>query len=241
MVVSKSWQWRCGIGDGLQTLLSRFDSYFCSLEFLFPQKLKTLRLSWNFKRQKRHVGKGKSKCLVRATGREMFVWSMEMSANLSNMSCFSLIPAWKMLCVYVLLSVVVTWIRRTELMKQINEDCQNKLELSKFVSHVFTTYSSKRGVFHEKWNLVTLCSFMWSFLCVEKLFTISFHNWDIITVASGRTNINVNCVMVSVKKWESLLCNIRIDIVYMKVVRVFPCNHLHFLHHPHLLKNPWRF
>ena len=34
-------------------------------------------------------------------------------------------------------------------MKQINEDCQNKLELSKFVSHVFTTYSSKRGVFHE--------------------------------------------------------------------------------------------
>ena len=146
-----------------------------------------------------------------------------------------------MLCVYVLLSVVVTWIRRTELMKQINEDCQNKLELSKFVSHVFTTYSSKRGVFHEKWNLVTLCSFMWSFLCVEKLFTISFHNWDIITVASGRTNINVNCVMVSVKKWESLLCNIRIDIVYMKVVRLFPCNHLHFLHHPHHLKNPWRF
>lgn len=134
-----------------------------------------------------------------------------------------------MLCVYVLLSVVVTWIRRTELMKQINEDCQNKLELSKFVSHVFTTYSSKRGVFHEKWNLITLCSFMWSFLCVEKLFTISFHNWDIITVASGRTNINVNCVMVSVKKWESLLYNIWIDIVYMKVVRLFPCNHLHFL------------
>ena len=30
-------------------------------------------------------------------------------------------------------------------MKQINEDCQNKLELSKFVSHVFTTDSSKRG------------------------------------------------------------------------------------------------
>lgn len=29
-------------------------------------------------------------------------------------------------------------------MKQINEDCQNKLELSKFVSHVFTTYSSKK-------------------------------------------------------------------------------------------------
>ena len=55
-----------------------------------------------------------------------------------------------MLCVYVLLSVVVIWIRRTELMKQIIEDCQNKLELSKFVSHVFTTYSSKRGVFHEK-------------------------------------------------------------------------------------------
>ena len=44
------------------------------------------------------------------------------------------------------------------------------------------------------------CSFMWSFLCVEKLFTISFYNWDIITVASGRININVNCVMVSVKK-----------------------------------------
>lgn len=157
---------------------------------------------------------------LRATGREMFVWSMEMSANLSNMSCFSLIPAWKMLCVYVLLSVVVTWIRRTELMKQINEDCQNKLELSKFVSHVFTTYSSKRGVLHGKWNLVTLCSFMWSLLCVEKLFTISFHNWDIITVASGRININVNCVMVSVKKWESLPCNIRIDIVYIKVVRL---------------------
>ena len=55
-----------------------------------------------------------------------------------------------MLCVYALLSEGVTWIRRTELMKQISEDCQNKLEPSKFVSHVFITYSSKRGVFHEK-------------------------------------------------------------------------------------------
>ena len=41
----------------------------------------------NFKRhrktQKFHVGKGK--CLVRATEREMSVWSMEMSANLQDM------------------------------------------------------------------------------------------------------------------------------------------------------------
>ena len=53
-----------------------------------------------------------------------------------------------MLCVYALLSEGVTWIRRTELMKQISEDCQNKLEPSKF-PHVLITYSSKRGVFRE--------------------------------------------------------------------------------------------